>query len=118
MFSCSRVFEDNSHYNEVFGPYGNAFVGAIEWLFTDVMSDGKPNEYYNFKDLQTPTFMSCVWAFIGFAKQPQAKLTLKDELNLLKPFKEDYVVTYNKKTNTDNYSEFTYQDLDLSLHLN
>ena len=43
MFSCSRVFEDNSHYNEVFGPYGNAFVGAIEWLFTDEMSDGKPN---------------------------------------------------------------------------
>ena len=107
MFSCSRVFEDNSHYNEIFGPYGDAFVGAIEWLFTDVMSDGKPNEYYNFKDLQTPTFMSCVWAFIGFAKQPQAKLTLKDELNLLKPFKEDYVVTYNKKTNKDEYSSVT-----------
>ena len=107
MFSCSRVFEDNSHYNEIFGPYGDAFVGAIEWLFTDVMSDGKPNEYYNFKDLQTPTFMSCVWAFIGVAKQPQAKLTLKDELNLLKPFKEDYVVTYNKKTNKDEYSSVT-----------
>lgn len=54
MFSCNRVFEDNSHYNEVFGPYGDAFVGAIEWLFTDEMSDGKPNEYYNFKDIQTP----------------------------------------------------------------
>lgn len=109
MFSCNRVFEDNSHYNEVFGPYGNAFVGAIEWLFTDEMSDGKPNEYYNFKDIQTPIFMSCVWAFIGFAKQPMAKLTFKDELNLLKPFKREYFVTYNKKTNTDDYSEVTSQ---------
>ena len=97
MFSCNRVFEDNSHYNEVFGPYGDAFVGAIEWLFTDVMSDGKPNEYYNLGKEFTPDFMSCVWAFIGFAKQPQAKLTLKDELNLLKPFKREYFVTYNKK---------------------
>ena len=120
MFSCSRVFEDNSHYNEVFGPYGNAFVGAIEWLFTDVMSDGKPNEYYNLSEEFTPDFMSCVWAFIGFAKQPQAKLTLKDELNLLKPFEKDNVVGYEEKTNKNVYYGVTpmyIQAVLLSAHI-
>ena len=120
MFSCNRVFEDNSHYNEVFGPYGNAFVGAIEWLFTDVMSDGKPNEYYNLSEEFTPDFMSCVWAFIGFAKQPQAKLTLKDELNLLKPFEKDNVVGYEEKTNKNVYYGVTpmyIQAVLLSAHI-
>ena len=120
MFSCNRVFEDNSHYNEVFGPYGNAFVGAIEWLFTDVMSDGKPNEYYNLSEEFTPDFMSCVWAFIGFAKQPQAKLTLKDELNLLKPFEKDNVVGYEEKTNKNVYYDVTpmyIQAVLLSAHI-
>ena len=120
MFSCNRVFEDNSHYNEVFGPYGDAFVGAIEWLFTDVMSDGKPNEYYNLSEEFTPDFMSCVWAFIGFAKQPQAKLTLKDELNLLKPFEKDNVVGYEEKTNKNVYYGVTpmyIQAVLLSAHI-
>ena len=120
MFSCCRIFKDNSHYNEIFGPYGDAFVGAIEWLFTDVMSDGKPNEYYNLSEEFTPDFMSCVWAFIGFAKQPQAKLTLKDELNLLKPFEKDNVVGYEEKTNKNVYYGVTpmyIQAVLLSAHI-
>lgn len=107
MFSCERIFKNNSHYNDYFGPYGDAFVGAIEWLFTFESQDKRFNPIYYFGDVNTPDFMSCVLVFMRFARQKQAKLTLKDELNNLRTFSSENVITHINDGERNVYEKVT-----------
>lgn len=68
-----------------FGPYGDAFVEAIGWFFSDKDYNGEENKYYCLNGkISTVDFMCCVWHFICVAGKAHPMLTLKDELNRFK----------------------------------
>lgn len=105
MFSFSRIFKDNSHYNEVFGLYGDAFVEAIGWFFSDKDYNGEENKYYCLNGkISTVDFMCCVWHFICVAGKAHPMLTLKDEINRFKS---------NVYCGREYYSFYNYDDDDI-----
>lgn len=84
MLKIEKTFVDNEHYREIMGEDGDAFVRALQWLFTDEAS-----EYNLSGELTMPQFMSCVWEMINATGGNQAKQSIRDIVHKMNTRNDD-----------------------------